>query len=303
MPSFNEWKNFNYTQSTVQLWVFKKSSTDAKYKGWHVRTDGGIEVMFRNAVINQLSKISEHFEYTHISQNNESSCMEHPLEDCEGLIALLDIVDQPEGEHVAENVKQLRGSTGYLVKFQFNDETVYAVKKTAPSWSPKIRKSLINALFIQGELSVVPNEEFTFSSFFDFFCFNENVYIIGKRSFESTIAEKSVYKKNFSDLRLSPEFISVFSEMTSIVEFVGENAMHLRRMATIQKKEVYRNPNFLIELKRVSDMRNWGIEFDAEGRIVPTLSTAKIIIQVLLDHRLFSEITSNYYDVPDAIVV
>jgi len=52
-------------------------------------------------------------------------------------------------------------------------------------------------------------------------------------------------------------------------------------MAVIEEKGIYNRPN----------------------TIIPCESTVSTIINVLLDHRLMSEITDNIYDVPDATQV
>ena len=138
MTDFADWRQFDYDNSTVQLWVFKKSSTSAKFRAWHVRTDQQVENLFRDAIRSETSRITEKVAYSHLSQNNESSCLEHSLEDSEGLIALLQVVDAPEAENTDAQLKQLKGAVGYLVKFQSADQTVYAIRKTAPTWKAEM---------------------------------------------------------------------------------------------------------------------------------------------------------------------
>lgn len=303
MADFNDWREFNYDNSTVQLWVFKKSITPAKFRAWHVRTDEGVENLFRDTIKSEVSRITEKIMYSHLSQNNESSCLEHSLEESEGLIALLQAVDVPEAENTDAQLKQLKGAVGYLVKFQLENQTVYAVRKTAPTWKTAVRNKLINAIFVNGELSAVPNESFTFDSYFDFYCLNETIFVSSKRAYESTMSDKKAYKKSFDDLTIDPEFLSIFTDVEPLKRYVGQNSMQLRRMTVIQQKGLYRNPEFSDRVKSVSDIRKWGINFDQGGKISVCQETAKVVIQVLLDHRLLSEVTETTYDVPDAEAV
>lgn len=303
MTDFSDWQQFDYTNSTVQLWVFKKSSTAARFRAWHVRTDEHVENLFREAIRSEASRITEKVAYSHLSQNNESSCLEHPLENSEGLIALLQVVDVPEAENTDAQLKQLKGAVGYLVKFQSGDRTVYAIRKTAPTWKPSVRSKLINAIFVNGELSAVPDESFTFDSYFDFYCINETIFVASKRAYESTVSDKAVYKRTFDDLTIDPHFITVFSDVEPLKKYIGQNAMHLRRMTVIQQKALYKRPDFLDKVKAVSNSRSWGINFDDKGKLAVCENTARIVIQILLDHRLLSEVTETTYDVPDAEVV
>lgn len=143
MTDFSDWRELDYDNSTVQLWVFKKSTTLAKFRAWHVRTDEEVESLFRNAIKSEVSRITERVTYSHLSQNNENSCLEHSLEESEGLIALLQAVDVPETENTDAQLKQLKEAVGYLVKFQSGDQTVYAVRKTAPTWKPAVTSLLM----------------------------------------------------------------------------------------------------------------------------------------------------------------
>lgn len=303
MTDFLEWKNFDYQQATVQLWVFKKSTTDAKFRAWHVRTDETIETLFRQTIIDSVTSTTETIGYSPISQNNENSCLIHSLAESEGLIALLSLVDAPEKENTDAQLKHLKGAAGYLVKFYYNDNTVYAIRKTAPGWKPKVRNSLINAVFHNGELSATPEETFSFDSYFDFYCINESVFVKSKRAYESTMSEKKTYQKNFEDLLVDPAFNSIFSNIQPLKEYVGSNAIQLRRITVIQTKALYLRPDFTTKLKSVSELREFGLNFDDNDKLIVCENTAKTVMQVLLDHRLFSEVTETIYDVPDAEVV
>ena len=303
MTDFEDWRQFNYENATVQLWVFKKSATAAKFRAWHVRTDEQVENLFRDAIRSETSRITEKIAYSHLSQNNDNSCLEHSLEESEGLVALLQVVDVPEAENTDAQLKQLKGAIGYIVKFQSGNQTVYAIKKTAPTWKPTVRNKMINAIFVNGELSAVPDESFTFDSYFDFYCLNETIFVASKRAYESTVADKKVYKRCFDDLTVDPQFLSVFSDIEPLKQYVGQNAIQLRRMTVIQQKALYKIPGFQQKVKDVSNARNWGINFDQDEKIVLCENTVRVVIQVLLDHRLLSEVTETIYDVPDAEAV
>ena len=303
MTDFEQWRQFDYENATVQLWVFKKSTTTAKFRAWHVRTDEGIELLFRGAIQSETLRITEKIPYGHLAQNNEASCLEHSLEESEGLLALLQAVDVPETENTNAKIKQLKGAIAYLVKFQTANGTVYAVRKTAPTWKPTVRRNFINAIFVDGELSVVPEESFSFDAYFDFYCFNEKIFVSSKKAYESTVSDKKVYKRSFDELVIDPHFLSVFNDVNPLKKYVGQNAMQLRRMTVIQQKALYQRPGFAEKVRQVSDLRDWGIKFDDEGKMVVCEKTVRVIIQVLLDHRLLSEVTETTYDVPDADAV
>jgi Domain of unknown function (DUF4868) len=302
MTDFHSWRSFNYKESTVQLWIFKKSTTSAKFRAWHVRTDRVIEELFRSAIEKETSRITEYFEYTPLAQNNEASCLSHRLEHSKSFLALLELINQPELEHTTSKESDLKGACGYAVKFQCR-ETVYAVRKTAPTWRPTTRKSLINTIFKNGELSAMPDESFSFDSTFDFYGFNQTIFVASKRAYESSMSDKQVYQTSFEELILSNDFLNLFTDVGPLKSYIGNNSMQLRRMTAIQQKSIYTRDDFLSKLRETNKCRSWGLNFDESGKIIACELTAKTILQVLLDHRLLSEITETTYDVPDATQV
>jgi hypothetical protein len=123
MTDFSEWRTFDYQNAMVQLWVFKNSSTLARFRAWHVRTDEEIENMFRGILESEVTRITESLPYTILSQNNDNSCLLHSLNESEGLASLLVAVNAPETENTIAQLKQLQGASGYLVKFQDGGRT------------------------------------------------------------------------------------------------------------------------------------------------------------------------------------
>ena len=150
---------------------------------------------------------------------------------------------------------------------------------------------------------MTPEETFSFDSYFDFFCINETVFVKSKRAYESAMSEKKVYETNFEELAVDPAFTSIFSDIQPLKEYVGTNAIQLRRITVIQSKALYLRPDFPQRLQHVNNIRNFGLNFDANGKLIVCKDTAKTIMQILLDHRLLSEVTETIYDVPDAEIV
>jgi len=300
MNDFDLWKTFNFSQSSIQLWVFKKSTTPAKFRAWYVKTDDEIKRLFQEAANKDVNAIAEQLSYTPLSQNNESSCLIHSLQESDGLESLINIVNQPELENIDVELQHLKGAAGYLVKFKYNDQTIYAVRKTALTWKPKVRNSLINAIFKNGELSASPTETFSFDEYFDFYNLNTTIFIKSKRAYESITSDKKKYQRAFSNLIIDQKFNEIFSDIEPLKKYIGTNAIQLRRMTVIQEKSLYSDPDFLVKVSQINSNRNFGLNFDDNGKIVICEKTVKTVMQILLDHRLLSELTDTIYDVPDA---
>lgn len=300
---FDALGDFDFNGADVHLWIFKRSNTEAKYRASYVRTDTALEDRLKTFAINQQRRITEWAPYSHLAQPNECGCLGMGVGDT-NFSDLKALVDEPAVDHAVREVKELRGVIGYLVRFSKDGRTVYAVRRSPTSWKAVYKKKgVINVVFNQGQLSAVAQDEFSLEPDFDFLALNETVFVAHKGGFESVMKYRAGYVQAFGDLQAQPEFTALFTAMQPLIDFVGSNAMHLRRMAVIQEKSLYANPGFLPALKEVSERHDWGIAFDVNGRIIPSAATASLILKVLLDQRLLSEVTKIMYDVPDAIRV
>jgi len=301
--AFEGLQAFDFDNADVYLWVFKRSTTAAKYVAHYVRTDDDLDAALKAFANHEKERITECTPYNYLAQTNENGCLSVGVDETNfGLLRAL--VDLPEAEHAVNDTRKLRGTVGYLVKFVHIGTTVYAARRSPNTWRPAYKKKgVLNVLFRDGELSAVQGDEFTLEPNFDLFCLGNSILIANKSGFESVMQYRSGYIAAFGELRQQPQFIALFTDMQPLIDHVGTNSTHLRRMAVVQEKSLYANPGFMAALQQVNANRNWGIIFDANNRIVPTPETAATILKVLLDQRLLSEITQIMYDVPDGIPI
>ncbi|WP_305404626.1 DUF4868 domain-containing protein [Photobacterium leiognathi] len=298
MIDFNALKEFDFTNADTYLWVFKESKSATKFRTKYVQTENELNKDLKRFICNEVNRITEHSPYTYISQTNENSCLTIPFDSTDFTLLKLQI-DLPEVDHRVKDISELVGAKGYVVKFMKDDTVVYAVKKSTSTWKTSYPKKFVNMVFKNGELKGVENNAFSIEKNFDFYVINNTAFIANKKGFESSMKHKEEYIKAFDTLKENPGFSSLFSDLTSVVEYVGSNSIQLRRMAVIEEKGIYKQENFINNLITVNKKRKWGINFDND-KIIPCNNTVKVILQVLLDHRLISEITDHIYDVPDA---
>ncbi|MCC3859388.1 DUF4868 domain-containing protein [Vibrio parahaemolyticus] len=298
MIDFDALKAFDFANADTYLWVFKESTTKAKFRAKFVQTEAELNKDLKGFICAEINRITEHSPYTYISQTNENSCLTIAF-DSTDFTLLKSQVDLPEVEHRVKSVSDLVGAKGYVVKFIKDDVVVYAVKRSTSTWKTSYPKKFVNMVFKNGELKGVENNAFSIEKNFDFYVINDTAFIANKKGFESSMKHKEEYVQAFDTLQKNPGFSSLFSDVSSIVEYVGSNSIQLRRMAVIEEKGIYKQANFIKNLISVNSKRNWGLNFEND-KIVPCEKTVKVILQVLLDHRLISEITDHIYDVPDA---
>lgn len=301
---FDSLKAFDFQAANVHLWIFKKSaSANSMYSAHYAQTDDALNAMLRGVVRDEMTRLTEFSPYSYLAENNENSCLAASIVDTE-FPQLKAMVDRPEPDWRLNDIKQLKNAGGYVAKYTHNGQTVYAVKRSAPNWKASYRKSHINILYRNGELSAIENDAFSIEKTFDFYAINNTLFIASKRAFESVLEHRKSYTAALGALTATPQFVGLFTDVQPLVTYVGTNSIQLRRMAKIEQRALYTQPNFLTTLKTVNAHRNWGLNFDAgTGQLIPCATTARTIMQVLLDHRLLSEVTAVTYDVPDATQV
>ncbi|BCZ85753.1 DUF4868 domain-containing protein (plasmid) [Paraburkholderia terrae] len=301
--NFDSLRDFDYAQAEVYLWVFKHSASPNKFLAHYVRTDETLDGILRGVVTDEMGRLTEFAPYTYLAESNENSCLSM-VADQSNFPNLKTLVDRHEPDHAVQSVKDMMGADGYVVKFSDGAKTVYAVKRSTSSWKTKYPKKYINMIFQNGELSATQDTTFSIERNFDFYFIDETLFIARKRAFESAMAHREGYVQAFSDLQQDASFAGMFTNMQPLIDYVGTNSIQLRRMAVVEQKALYAQPNFLTSLQAVSTARAWGLNFaSGNNQIIPCAQTARTILQVLLDHRLLSEVTQNIYDVPDAVQV
>ncbi|WP_022964816.1 Kiwa anti-phage protein KwaB-like domain-containing protein [Halopseudomonas pelagia] len=289
---------FDIEAANLSLWTFKKSRSRAgRFKAQSVVATPELIAELKNIAATRVGRCAEVENYDLITQINEASCLF--LEADETLFPQLqDAVDQPPEECLIDSFSDLQGSLGYVVRLAHGEDVLYCIARLPGDWQVKTRKKRISLVLHENRLDLAGDETLSISKTFDFFVLNENILVVNRANFESLLEYKQTYITSFAELQADAGFQSVFSDITLLIEHVGANTMHLRRMAVVQERAFYNNVPFMEKLRDVSQTRNWNIVFDANGKIVPSPESVRTIIQVLLNHRLHSEMSGDDFDVP-----
>lgn len=304
MPAIDSLRAFDIATSVASLWVFKKSFATGtpRFTGHWVETTAPLDDALKQAVLAERGRIEEVQEYGLLAQNNEASAL---LIDADVTHAGL-IVDAAAGEtpnRQARELKQIRNSAFYVIKLVNGEDVVYAVKKTDPSWKTTKAGGILSVVFRDERLTLDDSPSFDVSKRVDFFIVEDKILISNKDKFESILSYKETHKEDFAKLRAEPNFIAVISDMTPLIDFVGDNKIQLRRASAIRQKAHYADMNFMNNLRAHCAASGLNIQFDAHGRITPTAATCREIFQALLDHRLASRFSNMNYDVENAVTV
>jgi hypothetical protein len=302
LQAFSE---FNIGQAMASLWVFKKRPATGQMNPFTA-----VSVVMSDVLRDQLKALATGYqgshtafeEYSLLSQSGEGSFLAVASEQTL-FPSLQGLIDQPLEECLVKNVKQLNNAAGYVLRLRHGESVIYCVKKASADWATRKKKGMMNIFFTEAGLDIMDSPSFSISRNFDFFVTGGSVLMANKSAFESVLSHKDTYEEAYAELKQEQGFAAAIADFAVFDAFIGRNATHLRRMAVIKARGYYQNPDYMARLRQINGLRNWGIQFDAEGRIVATPHTMRDILHVLLDHRLRSELSDNQYDVPSTTPV
>lgn len=294
-------RRFGIADAVLSLWVFKKR-LGGGFTAKSIDVTDALAQELRNIVSATLLAHTEVEDYSLVAQQNEVSCL-HVGTDETVFAELQALVDAPAEEHRVASDRDLKNCAGYVIRLRFADRVLYCVKRVTDTWKTKKARSVINVVFRANQLELVEDRSFTIAKNLDFVVLDDDILVLNKGAFETLLSYKIEYANSFAALQQDPVFAARFTDLQPMIDHVGTNTMHLRRMAVIQQKANYANPDYMTRLQQVNNIENWNIQFDAAGRIIATEATMKTIMQVLLDHRLHSRLSLTTFDVPSTAAV
>lgn len=299
--SLADCKQLDVANGVLSLWVFKKRPTGG-YTAKSIDVTDGLTLELKNIVSNAIKMRTEVDDYSLISQRNEVSCL-HVGTDETTFADLKALMDAPAEEHRIEGERAFKNIAGYVIRVRIGTRVLYCVRQVTDAWKTRKARTVINVVLRANRLELVEDRSFTIAKTIDFFVLDNDIFIIDKRAFETLMNYKIEYANSFTELQADPVFLGCFTNMAPLITHVGTNVMHLRRMAVIQQRANYANPDYMERLRVANGQEGWNIEFDPTGRIVATADTMRVIMQVLLNHRLYSKLSLTTFDVPSSAAV
>ena len=305
MDALAKLKAFDPGDATLSLWVFKShvavgaTSCAARW----VETTEQLDAALKGAIKQRITAIGETVDYEALADNNEASALTIGLDETAAHL-IVAATGSILPAHRVGSLRALQNIKFYAVKLVTADQkALYAVKRTDDSFKSRKAFDLVSVVFSGDRLDLETNPAFTLSKNFDFFIFEDGIFITHKAHFETVLSYRAAHIAAFSQLQDEPKFKALFSDLGPITEFVSSNKLQLRRAMAISQKGHYKDETFMARLREHCEALKLSIHFDEAGRIIPTSETCRDIFHALLDHRLHSMLSQVMYDVPSAQAV
>ena len=209
---------------------------------------------------------------------------------------------QPIIDNAVADLKDLQNTKYYCVKFNGNGNPVYAFKWIGAIWSKK--NTSLNSFFLkEGSLKQLEEDHsFRITKSFDAIVYGEKEFVINP-DFYSKIFD---YKEDLVEMAVTActELVDlgVVTDSEKIKEYIGSNALLLKRLAGVVQKGFYKDQSFMDNLKANNRELKFNFLFDGD-KVVPEEGKVAELLTALGDRRLKSLNSGNMYDANSTQVV
>jgi hypothetical protein len=301
---FRNLKRLNIQNTEVSLAIVKeyKRNRVSQYEVNYVQINSRLETRLRNIIIRKIEAANTFETYTYDCpepEEDEVRAINSNETDFFRILEQLQALN-PE-EDIIENIDELVKAKAYLIILR-NDEGIQTVGfKTLPeNWKMKRDRGLIPLLYRENRFEDLEEENvFSISSYVDLIYFDEALFILSRKNFESGLNFRDGMIARANELYQEVQEANLFVNMEILTNRVGNNQRYLRKIATIKNLGYYQDANYLLRLRAISEQRNWGIQFQ-DGQIVITEEHLDAILTLLQNKRLHSELTDETFDVDSA---
>lgn len=297
-------KRIDLSTLYVSLAIVKeyKAKGESRYNVKYVQTNDPLKNKLRNIIKSKIENSNSVEEYNfdcpepegdHVrSINYEETNFSKIYEQLKDL--------NPE-EDIIQNVDELVKAKAYLIILRNDDGIQIVGFKTIPeNWKMRRSKGLIPLLYNQNEFQDLDDDNiFSISGTLDLIFYNELLFILSKKSFEYGLNFREGMISKANDFYVEVSNLGTFENLEALTTRVGNNQRYLRKIAMINNLGHFRDMNFIQRIIDLNDTKGWNISIQ-DDRIVFSEESIDVILTLLQNKRLYSEITEQNFDVDSA---
>ncbi len=289
-----------WNQATVSLYIVKRRlvQRQAKYTIHHVNADDALRLKLRSVVVGKIKAADQVREYDYVTSDldDDALALETNETDLHGIIQTL--CGSDEIETITE-LSQLINTWFYIIRLDLpGTPALFAVRKVSGSWSTKKVSTLVSMIFRDNMLVDLDQQDiFRIDGVVDFYAYDGLIFVLNKKTFEAALNFRVSLEHKRDQIVAELQGLEVFEDIDSLRDLVGDNMRKLRKLSQIENAGYYRRKDYMQRLKRVSAAKGWGLQYDSNNRLVVTEDKIDLILTLLNNDRLTSDINSECFDV------
>lgn len=296
---FRQMKNFDVSSSNVSFYIVSRSMNQriAYYKVKCVRIDDELETRLRGIIRKKIEDANTIKEYQYLETEVSEDIHGIPINDSDVGRILNKLMSSDSIEEVSDP-NELIDTWMYVIRLDMRGETLFAYRKISSLW--KIKKVMPGITLVwknKGLVGLEYEKVFGLDNNIDFISFNDYTFVIDRTNFESATNFRLGMEKKRDDVINEFKDLGIVDDHDRLRDWVGNNVRLLKKLAEVGNSGFFRDPNYMRKVSEVSDKNGWGIVLNSSGAIVVEEGKEELILTVLNNARLLSELTDSEYDV------
>lgn len=291
-------KSLDFKKWTVTFWLVKRriAEREARYSVLRVEIDEKLQKRFKGYIAQQLQSKDFHITNYDFSNADGDGVLLTIEADSTDFIKVEKKINEGFDNGIAQEYSDLLNSWAYVVLFEHDNQRLYAWRKVSAITQPKKVRSQKAMFFLNHKLIDVEDQQvFMIDPRFDFFVYDETIFIANKREFESSMNFREGMKSNATEVLAELEKLDFLSDVQIIRDYVGDNLNHLRKLSSIKKSKYYEKSDYLKKMMAVITEEGWELKTD-NGKIIVELESVELLLKLLNNDRLRSPINNELFD-------
>lgn len=289
-----------WEQATVSLCVVKRRlvQRQAKYTIHHVNADDTLRLKLRGIVAEKIEASDQIREYDYVTSDLDGDALALETNETD-MHEIIETLSSDRPIDAVTELKQLIGTWFYIIRLDLPDTpALFAVRKVPGSWSTKKVSTLVSMIFKDNMLVDLDQQDiFRIDGIVDFYAYDGFIFVLNRKAFESALNFRVSMEHNRDEIVTELQTLDVFENTDCLKALVGNNVRRLRKLSQVKNAGYYRNQLYMKNLKKIAEKRGWNLEYDGDDKLVIKEDNIDLILRVLGNGRLISEINAEYFDV------
>ena len=294
----NEIKKIKFENTTVSLWIIERHNRNREfiYNTKWIDIEENVANKLKKIVANSIQESNEVQAYDYLTIDQDEKLLVIDADETD-FPAIFVTITGGTGAEKVESFEELSRAWAYIIKIQIRNKSILAFKRVLRKSELKKANWFVNVVFKDKKFIDIEEEEiFKIEKSIDFFSYEDELFILNKREFETGLNFREGMINKGQNLLNEFAKLKIVDNIQIINDFVGNNMTLLRKLATINNNGYFRNKDFLTKLKKVNSQEKWGLIFK-NGSLKVDQDQVELILTVLNKDRLKDLIEGDTFDV------
>ena len=225
-------RSLDFNNADVFLWIVKRKLKDTKaiYNALNVELEDKLSEKLKIIVKEKIDNCNHIKDYSHLSEDQDDDILTLSHKETD-FPTIYSEIQKGSDNLKAEKLEDLSGTWAYIIEIK-NNFQLMTFTKVPESWDMKKKKGILNLVFIGKKFKDLDdNSIFRIQRKIDFFCFEDILFILDKKKFETGLNFREGMKSSRDDVLNDFETFGIINDVNKLREKIGENMKYLRKIS------------------------------------------------------------------------